>query len=195
MSKYYDHYLASPGSRPHPKPASHPLVNPNYHSLLYTRSPPTGRRRGAMRPRPRTTTPTTRPTCQSRFTITTCMSSQTPKPGSMLNAPCWWRHNHCLATWGGSLARLLAALAHSGHAAETRGPDEVTRTLRWTTPRSGSSQGCNPMYPSCNPTLSGPKQVPWREWLVWTRGQHRRPSFKWHEGAVRAECETRARRF
>lgn len=55
------------------------------------------------------------------------------------------------------------------------------------------------MYPSCNPTLSGPEQVPWREWLVWVRGQHCRSTFKWHEGAIviyrAVECETRARRF
>ena len=60
--------------------------------------------------------------------------------------------------------------------AQTRGPSEVARTLHWTTPRSGSSPGCNPMCPSCNLTLSGPEQV--REWLACTRGQHRRrPSF------------------
>ena len=43
------------------------------------------------------------------------------------------------------------------------------------------------MYPSCHLALSGPERVRWREWLVWTRGQHRRPSFQWRRGSWCAE--------
>ena len=49
-------------SSPRPRP---PPTCPTYYSVDSYRWPPTGTRKGARRPHPRTTTATTKPTCQS----------------------------------------------------------------------------------------------------------------------------------
>ena len=60
-------------------PSLRPILRLGPITEFTTRSPPTGRRRGAMRPRLRTTTPTTRRACLSQSPVCQCGSSMTLK--------------------------------------------------------------------------------------------------------------------